>query len=102
MPPCARQGLSARPAGGSCSRSACPRQGAEDRVSPQVAAVQVCDGLEGVGATHLQARAPPGKVVFQLSGTEEGRVQHRDVAQQPVQVRSQPIASHALQLHAGL
>ena len=33
----------------------------KDRVSPQVAAVQVCDGLEGVGATHLQAQAPGGK-----------------------------------------
>ena len=55
---------------------------------PQVAAVQVCNGLEGV---HLQARAPPGEVVLQLSGTEEGEVQHRDVAQQQVQARSQPM-----------
>ena len=65
------------------------QQGAqEDRVSPQVAAVQVCDGLEGVDATHLQARAPGGEVVLQLSRTEEGRVKHGDVPQQPVQVRS--------------
>ena len=33
------------------------QQGAqEDRVLPQVAAVQVCDGLEGVDAAHLQGR----------------------------------------------
>ena len=65
------------------------QQGAqEDRVSPQVAAVQVCDGLEGVDAAHLQARAPGGEVVLQLSRTEEGRVKHGDVPQQPVQVRS--------------
>ena len=51
------------------------QQGAqEDRVSPQVAAVQVCDGLEGVDAAHLQARTPGGEVVLQLSRTEEGRV----------------------------
>ena len=65
------------------------QQGAqEDRVSPQVAVVQVCDGLEGVDAAHLQARAPGGEVVLQLSRTEEGRVKHGDVPQQPVHVRS--------------
>ena len=65
------------------------QQGAqEDRVLPQVAAVQVCDRLEGVDAAHLQARAPGGKVVLQLSRTEEGRVKHGDVPQQPVHVRS--------------
>ena len=53
------------------------QQGAqEDRVLPQVAAVQVCDGLEGVDAAHLQARAPGGEVVLQLSRTEEGRGKH--------------------------
>ena len=65
------------------------QQGAqEDRASPQVAAVQVCDGLEGVDAAHLQARTPGGEVVLQLSRTEEGRVKHGDVPQQPVHVRS--------------
>ena len=43
LSPCARQGLSARPA----------QKTQEDRVLPQVAAAQVCDGLKGVGA-------PPG------------------------------------------
>ena len=61
-----------------------PHQAQEDRVLPQVAVVQVCDGLEGVDATHLQARTPGGKVVPQLSRTEEGRVKHGDVPQQPV------------------
>ena len=89
-----RHGLSARPAGGARSRSVHPaphqaQQGAqEDRVSPQVAAVQGCDGLEGVDAAHLQARTPGGEVVLQLSRTEEGRVKHGDVPQQPVHVRS--------------
>ena len=69
------------------------QQGAqEDRVLPQVAAVQVCDGLEGVDATHLQARTPGGKVVLQLSGTEEGRVKHSDAPSS----RSRCGASHAL------
>ena len=36
----------------------------EDRVPSQKAAVQVRDGLKGVGATHLQARAPPGELVL--------------------------------------
>ena len=44
------------------------QQGAqEDRVLPQVAAVQVCDGLEGVDAAHLQGRTPNCEVVLQLS-----------------------------------
>ena len=60
------------------------QQGAqEDWVLPQVAAVQVCDGLEGVDAAHLQARTPGGEVVLQLSRTEEGRVKHGDAPQQP-------------------
>ena len=46
----------------------------EDRVLPQVAAVQVCDGLEGVDAAHLQGRTPGCEVVLQLSRAEEGRV----------------------------
>ena len=34
------------------------QQGAqEDRVLPQVTALQVCDGLEGVDTTHLRACA---------------------------------------------
>ena len=43
------------------------QQGAqEDRVLSQVTALQVCDGLKGVDATHLQGRTPGG----QLSGTD--------------------------------
>ena len=58
------------------------QQGAqEDRVLPQVAAAQVCDGLEGVDAAHLQGRTPGCEVVLQLSRAEEGRVKHSDVPQ---------------------
>ena len=65
------------------------QQGAqEDRVLLQETAVQVCDGLKGVDAAHLQGRTPGGEVVLQLSGTEEGRVKHSYVPQQPVHVRS--------------
>ena len=80
------------------------QQGAqEDRVLPQVAAVQVCDGLKGVDTTHLQGRTPDGEVVFQLSRAEEGRVKHSDVPQQPVHMWGQPrFPSHVLPLHAGL
>ena len=51
------------------------QQGAqEDRVLPQVTAVQVCDGLKGVDTTHRQGRTPGGEVVLQLFRAEEGRV----------------------------
>ena len=83
---CARQGRARRYASASPVHVAPHKaqQGAqEDRVSPQVAAVQVCDGLEGVDAAHLQARTLGGEVVLQLSRTEEGRVKHGDVPQQP-------------------
>ena len=51
-------------------------------------------------ATGSKASTPGGEVVLQLSGTEEGRVKHRE---QPVQVwRQQRLASHVLQLHASL
>ena len=46
------------------------QQGAqEDRVLPQVAAVQVYDGLKGVDAAHLQGRTPGCEVVLQLSSS---------------------------------
>ena len=54
------------------------------------------DAAEVVDAAHLQGRTPGGEVVLQLSGTEEGRMQHSHVPQQPVQVWCQPrLASHA-------
>ena len=82
----ARRGLSARQEVPEVEAPVHPaphqaQQGAqEDRVLPQVAAAQICDGLEGVNAAHLQARTPGGKVVLQLSRTEEGRVKHGDVS----------------------
>ena len=65
-PPCARQAVAARLEAPEVEAPVhlLPRQaqqGAqEDRAPSQIAAAQVRDGLEGVGATHLQARAPPG------------------------------------------
>ena len=41
--------------------------------------MQVCDGLKGVDAAHLQDRTPGCEVVLQLSRAEEGRVKHGDV-----------------------
>ena len=50
--------------------------------------MQVCDGLKGVDAAHLQDRTPGCEVVLQLSRAEEGRVKQGDVPQQPVHVWS--------------
>ena len=63
-----------RPTSSRASQRARQEGSAGRPVPSQIAAAQVCDGLAGVGATHLQARAPPGKVVLQLSGTAQSFV----------------------------
>ena len=86
--PGARHGLSERPAGGARSRSACAPPGvARSAGRPGLASSSSGAGLRR--ARRRRRRAPPGPdVVLQLSRTEEGRVMHGDVFEQPVHVRS--------------
>ena len=65
------------------------QQGAhEDRVSPQVAAVQVCDGLEGVDATHLQGPDAGRRGSAPAFQNRRRESEARRRPQQPVHVRS--------------